>query len=188
MSRAARALAASVLALLAACGGSSGPVAIPADEIPFDLRRAVEPAEESGRERGFVAYFVRRDRLVPVSRAVTTAVPLSEGAMRALIEGPTDRERDRGIISHVPQPTRVLRILVVNQVAQVDLSSEFQVPGPSETIVLRVAQVVWTLTELPGVNAVRFAIDGSPVSALTDGGAVVDRPVGKADYGTVGPR
>lgn len=185
-----RALVAGLLALtlLAACASPSGPVAIPSEDLPFELRRRVEASEPSGPERRLTVHFVRRGRLVAVRRDVPTALPLAEAAMRALLEGPTEREQDRAIASEIPSETRLIRVVVVQRVAQVDLSGEFQGPATSESILFRVAQVVWTLTRLPGIETVRFTIGGAPVSAVTDRGAAVDRPVGAADYGSVGPR
>jgi spore germination protein GerM len=51
---------------------------------------------------------------------------------------------------------------------------------------LAVAQVVWTLTELPTVTAVRFSVDGTPVEIPTDDG-LTDRPVDRDDYRSVKP-
>ena len=62
-----------------------------------------------------------------------------------------------------------------------NLSREFQGAGSSQSVLLRVAQVVQTLTSLKGVAFVRFQIDGEFVSVPSDSG-VVDRPVGAGDY------
>lgn len=184
-----RSAAAVLLALaLTACSSPSGPVAVPSEDLPFELRRRVEASESGGPQREFLAYFVRRGRLVAVRRALRTPLPLPEAAMRALLEGPTPRERDRAIASEIPPKTRLIRVIVVNRVAQVDLSGEFQGPATSESILLRVAQVVWTLARLPDLETVRFTIDGAPVNAVTERGAAVDRPVGTGDYTGVAPR
>jgi spore germination protein GerM len=78
-------------------------------------------------------------------------------------------------------------VSVFDQIAEVDLSAEFQGPAPPEVILLRVAQVVWTLVGRPGITAVRFVIDGQPVSVPTDRGTPIDRPVTAPDYASVAP-
>ena len=51
---------------------------------------------------------------------------------------------------------------------------------------LAVAQIVWTLTELPTVTTVRFVVEGTPVEVPTDGG-LTNRSVGRDDYRSVAP-
>jgi hypothetical protein len=47
---------------------------------------------------------------------------------------------------------------------------------------LRVAQVVYTLTQFPSVKRVQFKIDGKPVEAIGGEGVVVDPPVGRKAF------
>ena len=54
-------------------------------------------------------------------------------------------------------------------------------------MLLRVAQVVRTLTSIKGISLVWFQIDGEFVGVPTDSG-VVNRPVGSTDYGSIRPR
>ena len=72
-------------------------------------------------------------------------------------------------------------------VVQVNLSREFQAAGSSQSVLLRVAQVVRTLTSIKGISLVWFQIDGEFVGVPTDSG-VVNRPVGSTDYGSIRPR
>lgn len=51
-------------------------------------------------------------------------------------------------------------------VATVDLSSEFEAGGGSLSILARVAQVVYTLTQFPTVDEVAFEIEGVPIDFL----------------------
>ena len=99
----------------------------------------------------------------------------------ALLIGPTTREAERLIGTEIPSQTRLLQVHVVGTVAEVNLSREFQGAGSSQSVLLRVAQVVHTLTSIKGVAFVRFQIDGEFVSVPSDSG-VVDRPVGAGDY------
>jgi N-acetylneuraminic acid mutarotase len=47
---------------------------------------------------------------------------------------------------------------------------------------VRLAQVVYTLTQFPTVRRVRFALDGTPVNVFSSEGIVLDHPVGRGDY------
>jgi germination protein M len=49
-------------------------------------------------------------------------------------------------------------------------------------VIGRLAQVVYTLTQFSTVDAVRFQLDGQPVTVFGGEGVVLDKPVGRADY------
>ncbi len=171
-----------------ACGGAQGPVEVPSDEIPFPLARTPSATPSpSGGVLQAVAYMVRDGRLVAVERTVSSASPPEEAVLRALLGGPTGAERTEGVITAIPPVTGLIDVGIVEGVVEVDLSDEFQGPASPEDVLLRVAQVVWTLGAVPGVDAVRFSIDGNPVSVITDDGVMVDRPVSEQDYASVAP-
>ena len=172
---------------LSACGRPSGPVVIPSDEIPFPVARTSAPSPSPSPEETITVFFARAGRLVPTGRVVGSDQQAAEAAARALLEGPTGAERVDGVDTAVPLQTGLLEVQVLEQVADIDLSAEFQSPAEPEVIHLRIAQVVWTLVDLADVNAVRFFIDGSPIQVVTDKGVPVDRPVTARDFASVAP-
>ncbi len=178
--------AAFVVLISSACAQQSGPVEIPHEELPFSLRRPPDVAQPAERET-FTVFFVHDGRLAAVARGSRRTGSVAETTMRALLEGPSPDERDRGIRSEIPAATSLFGVRIFNFVADVDLSAEFQTPAPPQAVLLRVAQVVWTLVRLPNVTAVRFLIDGEPVGVVTDDLIVVNRPVTAPDYATVAP-
>jgi hypothetical protein len=180
-----RTLTCLAMAALAACGTAQTPVAVPTREIPFRLSRDVEPIRPPTRNATFKLSFVRRGKLVAVPREASVRLSIQETALRALFDGPSDRERQRGITTEIPEGTRLLTVRVLDHVAEVNLSREFQTPAPSGSILLRVAEVVRTITAVHGIDAVRFSIDGEPVNVVTDSGRSVARPVSPLDYGSV---
>jgi hypothetical protein len=178
-------LVALVLATCVSCGEQSGPAEIPAEDLPFSLSRTPEPLPSPAEEEPFTIFFVLDGKLAPVTREAPSDLTPVEATMRALLEGPTLDELARGVTSEIPPQTSLLEVQVFDLVADVDLSAEFQSPASTDAILLRVAQVVWTLVRLPEVTAVRFVIDGEAVSVLTDDGTAVDRPVTAPDYAAV---
>jgi hypothetical protein len=46
----------------------------------------------------------------------------------------------------------------------------------------RLGQVVYTLTQFPTVQKVRFRLGGTPVNVFSSEGIVLDHPVGRSDY------
>ena len=51
----------------------------------------------------------------------------------------------------------------------------------------RLGQVVYTLTQFPTVQKVRFELDGRPVNVFSSEGIVLDHPVGRSDYQDLSP-
>jgi hypothetical protein len=108
--------------------------------------------------------------------------------MHALLEGPTaDESGEREITSAVPAGSRLLGLTIEDGVATVDLSSEFESGGGSLSVFVRLGQVVYTLTQFPTVDTVRFEIDGQPVTVFSSEGVVLDGPVGREQYADLLP-
>jgi hypothetical protein len=77
-------------------------------------------------------------------------------------------------VNAVPAGTVVHGVTVAGSEATVDLSGEFDSGGGSLSVMARVAQVVFTVTQFEGIDTVRFSIDGAPVTSLTGEGFMVD--------------
>jgi spore germination protein GerM len=110
-----------------------------------------------------------------------TTVPAAGGeraAVEALLAGPADAS----LGTEVPTATRLLDVRVADRIATVDLSRDFESGGGSLSMRMRIAQVVYTLTELDGVGRVRFELDGEPVEAVGGEGVLVAAPLGRADF------
>ena len=177
-----------LLVFLSACADPPGPVEIPPQQVPFPLARQDVTEPPGAVEMSFRVALVRGPRLVTVPRDAITNLSREEIVLRTLLTGPTRNESDRGLTTAIPAPTRLLSIRIFEGVAEVDLSQEFQAAAASEGFLLRVAQIVTTLTGLQQITAVRFSIDGQVASVPTDRGQIVQRPVTAADYAERLPR
>src|SRR6185369_9123255 len=115
-------------------------------------------------------------REIPATKGVATA------AVNALLAGPTDTEGNRNISTAVPDGSQLLGLTIKDGVATVDLSSEFESGGGSASVLTRLGQVVYTLTQFPSVKSVVFQIEGETRSVFGSEGVVLDGPVGRSDY------
>ncbi len=122
-------------------------------------------------------WFVRDERLTPVYRPGTSP----EEAIRALLAGPSEAE-STDVTTAIPTGTELRSIRVDGAVATIDLSRRFESGGGSLSMTERVAQVVYTLTEIPGVRGVLFAFDGEPVEFIGGEGIDVSTPVGRETF------
>ena len=122
--------------------------------------------------------------LVPVYRAVAASEDMAQRAIELLLAGPIEDELTGvpAISSAIPEGTRALDVSVDDGVATVNLSDEFDDGGGSFAMFARLAEVVYTLTGLPDIDAVTFEIEGEPVSVFSSEGIELDGPQTRDDY------
>lgn len=119
-----------------------------------------------GKER-VTLYFGDKDAiyLVPETRTVDKKDGLLEAAVvKELVKGP----EKEGSIPTIPEGTKVLSVTVVNGVAYVNFSKEFQTKhwGGSAGEIMTIYSVVNTLTDLPRVEKVQFLLEGDKLESI----------------------
>ena len=131
-------------------------------------------------------YFVRAQKIAAAGRSVP-APGTPDAALRALLAGPrAGVEHDLGLTSSIPTGTTLNGVTLAGTVATVDLSQSFASGGGSQSMQARVAQVVFTVTQFPGLDRVRFRLDGTAVTAIGGEGLMVDG-VGRGAFVNVTP-
>jgi hypothetical protein len=133
------------------------------------------------------AYFLRGRFVGTSHRSVVATDPPAEAALRELLVGPTAEERAAGLHTQIPAGTRLLGLTLGDGLATVDLSGEFAAGVDPLEDRGRLAQVVYTLTQFPSINGVRFRIDGSPLVFRNGEGAVQTRPQTRRSFEDVTP-
>ena len=143
------------------------------------------PAETTTiRAYFFLGSFTHDGGLVPVLREIPRTQAVGAAAMNALLAGPSEAELAArpAMFTTVPEGTRFLGLEIDDGVATVDLSREFEAGGGSAAVLGRLAQVVYTLTQFPTVDAVSFKLDDEPVTVFSGEGVILADPVGRAHY------
>jgi hypothetical protein len=125
--------------------------------------------------------------LFSTSRTAEQTPRVARAALEALLAGPSPEETAAGVSTAVPAGTRLLDVSIEDGVATVDLSSEFASGGGSLSTMLRLAQVVFTVTQFPTVEGVRLELDGQPVETFSGEGIVLDGPQTREDYEDLAP-
>ncbi len=132
-----------------------------------------------------IVYFLRTDHnvttLAPVARRVSArgSTALAAAALQALIEGPTDGERAKGLTSAIPPGTRVRGVLIREAVVRADFTREVESGGGSASMLSRFWQIVYTATQFSQAPRVRILIDGEERTALGGEGVIIDHPIGR---------
>lgn len=172
-------------------GGTDSPVGSPApsDEpgrTPDPGTPTAPPAQGKTTVRSyfFLGSFQDNAGLVPVLREVPKTQAVGTAALTVLLAGPNDAELGArpAMYTAIPEGTRLLGLAIDDGIATVNLSREFESGGGSASVLGRLAQVVFTLTQFPTVEGVRFELDGEPVEVFSGEGVVLTDPVGRADY------
>lgn len=179
-----------VAALMGACGVPSHGPPVTITRVPYNLT-APEPKptatpSPSGTARPYV-YLVRDQVLVSVQASV--AQPSDPAAavtdvLAQLTVGPSDQDRSAGLSTALGPDTVVHLAGLEDGVARIDIVAGDQVPSPSR-VPLAVAQVVLSVTSVPGVSSVLVTRDGSPVELPLPGGALTAAPVTARDYASL---
>jgi germination protein M len=150
---------------------SAEPTSVPATTAPLPVAKTTVRV-----------YLVRGEFLgIGTARAVPANAP-AKAAMEQLLAGPTPAEKLIGLRSEIPKGTKLLGVSIAGGVATVNLSKQFESGGGTLTMTLRIAQVVNTLTQFSGVNAVAFKIGGKVVESIGGEGLMVSPSVGRSDY------
>jgi spore germination protein GerM len=178
-------------AVLAACGieSDSSPRELAEDDLPEALQATTSTTTPDGSAptRTVDLWFLSNELLALAPREVEVRDQV-DGAIEALLSGPTEEERDEGYTTSIPAGTELIRTDPAEdeQLLTINLSEDLQALGASE---LRnsVAQLVFTATSFSStIERVRFQIDGEVVRVPAREGQLAP-VVTRADYADLDP-
>jgi spore germination protein GerM len=175
-----------VLVLGAACGvgAEDHARAISADRLPAGLSSTppiAAPVSWDGRsEQTVELWFVRDGTLSPVLRTMAGGVQPVD-VLDALQAGPAANGGGPSLRSALVDLELFRTISRSGGVAVIDLDASFS-SLPSGEQLLASAQVVCTLTSLPGIGMVLFRLAGEVVDVPTGDGTQSSGPVSRDDY------
>ena len=103
-------------------------------------------------------------------------------AITELLKGPSEADTAAGLGTTIPSGTELRKATIRGDTASIDLSRQFESGGGSLSMMLRVAEVIYTATQFEGVERVSFLLDGTPAEAIGGEGIIVSPAVGRADF------
>jgi spore germination protein GerM len=173
-----------LLCLVTGCGVPADPAPrnIPIEEVPFGLLGTTTTTRPAPTTRA-VVFLVEGDRLAPVRRTVPSpATPTA--VLAAVAAGPTPPEAAAGLRSALVTGATLAQVAAGT--ATVRLDGDVVAADIREQI-LALAQLVYTITELPGIGAVQFTLDGQPAEIPTARGPSKTGAATRADFAAIGP-
>lgn len=183
---AATALLGALAVVVAACGIPAEPEAnrIEPGDVPFGLLEQETTTTVVPEGEPTAIFLLTRDRLIAVDRSVPADADLAD-LLERVVAGPTKEERSLGITSAVPVGT-VATVDASRGVATVDLNASFSDIRSSDQL-LALAQIVYTLTDQPGIGGVSFRLEGEPVKVPLAGGTLREGPLSRDDFAALAP-
>ncbi|MGN6795321.1 MAG: Gmad2 immunoglobulin-like domain-containing protein [Streptosporangiaceae bacterium] len=136
------------------------------------------PTPAPSRQMSLQAWFTMGGKLFPTARTTPATAGVAKAAIRTVLAGPSAAEHAAGLRSQIPAGTALLGVRISGDIATVDLSPLFESSATAASMPLRIAQIVYTVTQFPTVRGVRFAINGQGVTVL--GGIPVQNPQTRA--------
>jgi hypothetical protein len=107
-------------------------------------------------------HFLQGEQTVAVERPGATPAD----AVAALLAGPAPAEQRSRIVTELPEGFTLLGLEAADGVVTVDFGSAFD-DGDAAAVSARVAQVVLTLTGVPGIREVRVLVEGTALAVRT---------------------
>lgn len=178
------ALVASVL--LAACGTDPAPsrAGSTATSTPEPTPETSQTPQEHEEHQSVTleVWFARGEGLFGTRRDTESTPGIGAAAMTELLSGPNQAETGAQVSTAIPDGTELLDLDISDGTATVDLSSEFERGGGSFGETMRLAQVVYTLTQFPTVDDVVLEIDGERIEVFGGHGLMIEDPMKRSDF------
>lgn len=145
--------------VLAACGGVSPKIkGASTTTVPPSSTTTTKPKAPPSTAQA--ALFFGRGNALGVSYRTEPASSVRYDTMRALFAGPSTAEKAAGLGTAIPSGSIIEGLSFNGSLAYVDVNGQFFAASTKSVFTLRLAQVVYTLTEFAGVDRVQLYLHG----------------------------
>ncbi len=172
----------SIVVLSSSCGlGTDGTPRLIADEDQRPLVEVTTELVSSGTGR---IYLERTDETGrPLLVAVARQISNDPGnVIEALLSGPTDEEQSSGVGSAIPLGTTLLDArYTATDMIRVDVSADI-LDSTGDDLVSALAQIVFSLGEVSGVERIDITVDGRAQDWPRGDGSLTADPLTAYDY------
>jgi Sporulation and spore germination len=150
-----------VAALATACSikPDSSPQVIPVGDHALNDTFTAEGGEAAGSTRVFLVK-EGDDGTAHLTSVLRSVDPTATAVMQELLKGPNAQEEDAGVTSALPRDLVLRSARSGAGVLTVDVSSQL-LDEPAPKLLLAIAQIVFTASELEGVREVRIKVNGT---------------------------
>jgi hypothetical protein len=143
------------------CASMTDSASTSTSEAPPPTASAASTTSVVSATPGVTAYFLRDSTVGAGQANPFVAADDPRAVLDHLLAGPTDADRSAGLHTDISPGVEVYDFRVEGDTAVVDFSRAFETTNTRP----QVAQVVFTLTQVPPITKVRFLVDGQPNGA-----------------------
>lgn len=176
----------------------AGPSGAPTEETPEPTGTASAQEQYMVPDSEQELWFVNGEKLFwgttirggDVATNLAGADPVEQAAafwIYELLRGPQGPDVEAGATTTIPEGTELLGVELRGDALYVDLSSEFESGGGSMSMQMRIAQVVYTATQFPGIDSARIMLEGQEVDSIGGEGVMVNTPLTRRDFQDFSP-
>ena len=128
-------------------------------------------------------YFLKGEKLFAVERKLAAnEAPLTK-AIAELLAGPSQEEQGQGIFTELPAGTRCLGIKVKGRIAILNFNRKIgEFNGGAARLRGMIAQIIYTATEVAGIDRSWIWVEGQKEVVLGGEGLVLDQPLSRAEF------
>ncbi len=87
-------------------------------------------------------------------------------ALQELLKGPTPQEKNEGFYSEIPRGTRLLGLKTQNDTVNINLSSQFESGGGSNSMEQRFKELKQTVYSVDSQHKISLSVEGKPLEVL----------------------
>lgn len=113
--------------------------------------------------------------VIPVKRKISKD-NIYTNTINALLEGPDVNDLKQGLSTEIPAKTTLLNIGEYDDLVVVNISSDFETGGGSDSMTIRLEQVAKTVSDM-SEKPVYLYVNGKEISVLGGDGIMVKQPI-----------
>jgi spore germination protein GerM len=139
--------------------------------------------EKPARTRSSKLYFLQmgatgKPELISVERSIRYhTTPLTE-TIKELFKGPSPSEAKSGVLTLIPSGTALLSVSIRDGIAYINVNEPFRFnPYGIEGAREQIRQIVYTVTEFPGIKGVQLLVEGKKIDYLSPEGVYIGKPI-----------
>lgn|GEM_PF-3540953 len=144
--------------------------------------RKNSPFYPAQKEPAIKVYFLKEDKIFAVKRPLKGKEQPFKKAFEELLAGPTQAETQQGITSYLPLGLKLLGFWREGPVVILNFNRELEnYGGGTSRLQGMIAQIVYTATEIPGIEKVWIWMEGEKELILGGEGLVLDHPLSRRE-------
>lgn len=142
-----------------------------------------KPTRPNDEVRVYFSKLVGSDvQVEPVARKLGKGEDALSLALAELIKGPSEKETDKGFYSEIPEGTRVIEVKQEPDAVRINMNKHFAYGGGSNSIVIRLKELVYTALDAEPIRPVYLDIDGEQIDVMGGEGLEVMQPLSKDNF------